>query len=137
MNELPQPEIEREITREGAMAAYKQFVDKGITNPDDLDLNDPSVLAANKLFYKWQKQGNEEAKDNCEHGLRNNLDKTMFYIDAGFTDREYLDKVLNDWLAQDTLDTEKQIDNPDRAMTRRLYSEAIRKIRKLLQEKDK
>ena len=38
------------ISREQALASYKKFVDRGITSPDALDLADPEVIEANKMF---------------------------------------------------------------------------------------
>lgn len=125
--------IERQISREEAMSAYKKFIDHGITTPDVLDLNDPKVKEADELFYKWQEQEDEKVKGNLELELRNELSKSMFYIDAGFTDKNYLDEVLKDWLVQDYIP--KDSNNPERAKTRKLYAEAKEKIRRLLREK--
>ena len=95
---LPKPEEEKPVSREEAMAAYRPFIEAGITSPDQLDLNDPAVQAANNLFYSWQKQADSRAGGDEEQFLRANLAKTMFYVDAGFTDQDYLDEVLKDWL---------------------------------------
>lgn len=89
-----------EISRDEAIAAYKKFVEKGVANPDDLDLRDPDVIEANNLFDKWREQEGGKAAGNKEAERRLNLAKTMFYIDAGFTDPAYLEEVLG-WLDQD------------------------------------
>jgi len=135
MSEFEKPEME--ITKDEAMSAYKKFVDKGITTPDKLDLDDPEVIEANKKFDQWRGQEDKKAAGNPELELRNDLNKTMFYVDAGFTDKDYLEEVLDDWLAQDTLDVGKQAGDPERIKTRDLYSEATKKIRNLLKEKSK
>ena len=135
MSEFAQPEMGKEIVRDEAMSAYKKFIDKGVTTPDKLDLDDPEVIEANKKFDEWREQEDKKAAGNPELELRNDLAKTMFYIDAGFTDKDYLEEVLDDWLVQDTLDTGKESDNPERAKTRALYAEAINKIRNLLKKK--
>jgi len=135
MNEYSlSPESEQKIKREQVIDAYKKFVERGITNPDDLNPNDPEVNEANKLFDKWQKQEDVLAEGEEESERRKNLSKTMLYVDAGFTDREYLDEVLNDWLAQDAQGAEKQSDNLERTETRRQIATAIKKIRNILEQ---
>ena len=131
---LPKPEEEKPVSREEAMAAYRPFIEAGITSPDQLDLNDPAVQAANNLFYSWQKQADSRAGGDEEQFLRANLAKTMFYVDAGFTDQDYLDEVLKDWLAQNADNMKKEEDNPERAETRRQMAAAMQKIRGLLKK---
>ena len=128
---------EKEITREGVISSYRKFVESGIKNPDDLDLENTEVKTANELFYKWQTQEDARAEGNEELKQQINLAKTMLYIDAGFTDSGYLEEVLNDWLAQDIQNAEKQINNPERVETRRQIAAAIKKIRNLLVKQDK
>ena len=50
---FPTPE---KVSKEQAIEAYKNFVERGITSPDALDLDDPEVIEANSLFDKWQLQ---------------------------------------------------------------------------------
>ncbi|OGM98136.1 MAG: hypothetical protein A2735_00305 [Candidatus Yanofskybacteria bacterium RIFCSPHIGHO2_01_FULL_41_21] len=114
------------VSREQALAMYRKFVERGITSPDALDLNDPEVIEANKLFEKWDAQ--ESVKGDFE---RHNFEKTKFYVDAGFTDSNYLGDVLG-WLFQDAGDIEKQPDNPTRVQLRSDYAKEIKKIRDLL-----
>ncbi len=133
MNELPSvPESKNKITRAQAIDACKKFVEQGITDPNYLDLEDPEVKAANRLFDQWQKQEDAAANGDSEAATRANLAKTMFYVDAGFTDREYLEEVLSEWLREDAQNAEKQANNPERVETRRQIAEAIKKIRGLL-----
>ncbi len=129
---LPSPESEK-ITREQVVNAYKQFVDQGFTNPDDLDPTDPNVQAANELSEQWQAQEEIQAQDNQELKHRTNLEKTMIYVDAGFTDPNYLGTVLSEWLPDNAQDADKQPDNPERVETRRRIAEAMKKIRLLVQ----
>ena len=112
------------VSREQALAMYRKFVERGITSPDALDLNDPEVIKANNLFDKWQAQ--EDSNDE-----RVNFEKTKLYVDAGFTDSNYLGDVLG-WLFQDAGDIEKQPDNPTRVQLRSDYAKEIKKIRDLL-----
>jgi hypothetical protein len=133
MNESLRPgEFEGEVSREKIVSAYKMFTDQGITNPDDLDPDDLRVQEANKLFDMWQTQEDKRVGGNEEIRLRNELDRVMFYVDAGFTDKDFLDEVLKDWLEQD--DVSKVPNNPERNETRRLYAEAKSKINKLLKK---
>ncbi|PIR88032.1 MAG: hypothetical protein COU10_01410 [Candidatus Harrisonbacteria bacterium CG10_big_fil_rev_8_21_14_0_10_45_28] len=131
---FPLPESKNEIMREEVINAYKKFVEQGIKSPDALDLDDPEVKEANELFYRWQTQEDTRAKGNEELSLRIHLAKTMLYVDAGFTDPNYLDEILKDWLVQDAQNAEKQNDNPARIETRKQLAEAMKKIRNLLKE---
>lgn len=128
------PESEKEITREEVINTYNKFVEQGIKNPDDLDLENPEVRGANELFDKWRAQEDARAEGDEELSHRINLSKTMLYVDAGFTDPDYLDEVLKDWLAQDAQNAEKQSNNPERIETRRQLSEAMKKIRNLIEK---
>jgi hypothetical protein len=135
MNEWPSsPESKKIITKVEVIEMYKKFVDQGIRHPDDLNLEDPEVRAANELFYAYVEQEDALTEGNEESELRNNLSKTMLYVDAGFTDPIYLDEVLNDWLAQDAGRAEKQSDNPERVETRRQIAQAMNRIKSLLTE---
>lgn len=131
---LRTPEPEPQIRREDVLAAYRPFVERGITNPDDLDLTDPEVKKANDLYDQWQAQ--EQAKlgnpQDSEALRQHDLALTMLYVDAGFTDPAYLEEVLEEWLFQDRLDTPKLPDNPARTETRRQLAAAVTKIKNLL-----
>lgn len=124
---------ESRVVREEALAAYRKFVERGITSPDALDLDDPEVKKANELFYQWQQQEDAAAAGNEDTSKRLNFEKTKFYIDAGFTDPAYLGDVL-EWLAVDLDDIGKQPDNPERTKLRQEYAEEIKKIRVLLRQ---
>lgn len=100
MSESKGYETPKEVSREEAINAYKPFIEK-YKSPDDLDLADPEVIAANNLYNKWQKQEIARAGEDEYAKFRANLLLTMFYVDAGFTDRDYLSEVLNEWLVQD------------------------------------
>jgi len=130
MSNFDSSEIDAEQTRDAALFSYKKFVDAGITNPDDIPLDAP----AHKLFDEWRQQLDNEAGDNEEQKLRADLAKTMFYVDAGFTDPEYLDEVLKEWFVQSSEDAPKEVENPDRQETRRQIAEAMLKVKKLLAE---
>ncbi len=133
MEHSPTLESEDRTLKERAINAYKQFVDKGITNPDDLDLDDVEVKKANQLYYDWQKEIKLQAGEDEEKQARADIDITMFNIDAGFTDPEYLDEVLNDHLFVNTSsDSPKDEDNLERNITRQKIAQAMKKIRGIL-----
>jgi hypothetical protein len=125
------PESHSEVSREWALAAYKDFVDRGVTSPDSLDLTDPVVVEANRLFEEWVEQVDGKAEGNEDAEQRVNLEKTMFYIDAGFTDPVYLQEVLG-WLAEDATSVEKLPDDPDKVKLRKDVADAIRKVRGMI-----
>ncbi len=133
---FPSPESKSEITREKVIDAYRKFVERGIKNPDDLDLEDPEVKEANELFDKWLEQEDARAEGNEESEHRVNLATTMLYVDAGFIDPVYLNEVLKDWLVQDAQNAEKQSDNPERVETRQQIVAAMKKIKNLLAEQN-
>lgn len=123
MSEMPSFE-QQEVTREQVIEAYKKFVERGITSPDDLDMDDPEVIEANDLYQKWRSQ--QDPNDE-----RVNFEMTKFYVDAGFTDSNYLEDVLS-WLRQDAHNAEKDLDDPARTQLRQDIAEEIKKIRSLL-----
>lgn len=126
-------ESENKSIKEIALNTYKQFIDKGVTSPDDLDLDDAEVKKANELYYEWQREIDLQAGEDEEKKLRANLEKTMFYVDAGFIDPQYLDEVLHDWLVQDSQWAEKDSDNLERNITRQKIATAIKKVKGIVQ----
>lgn len=125
MNEMPSFE-QHEVTRERVIEAYKKFVERGITSPDSLDLNDPEVVEANNLFHKFVAQENMNDE-------KINFEMTKLYVDAGFTNPNYLEDVLS-WLRQDAHNAEKDTDNPARTQLRQDMAEEIKKIRNLIKK---
>lgn len=91
------------FTRERVVDAFKKFPERGIVNPDDLPLDDPEVISANALLNVWDNQQKAEVKristPEAEHEY--NLSIATIYVDAGFSDADYLEEVANDWLQQD------------------------------------
>lgn len=133
------PDLRQPITRQQVIDAYKKFVERGVTSPDILDENEPEVKVANDLFLQWVYQEDKQAaeaptKDDREAHYRNNFSKTMLYIDAGFTDQNYLEEVLG-WLMQDAQNIEKQPEDQERIKTRQQIANAIKKVRGLLEKK--
>ena len=114
------------ISKDQVIDAYRKFVEMGITSPDALDLDDPEVTEANNLFDKWQAQ--EDSSDE-----RVNFEKTKLYVDAGFTDPNYLEDILG-WLMQDAHNTEKDSDDPARTQLRNDMAQEIKKIRNILRK---
>lgn len=99
---MPETEIPR-YNREQVIEAFRKFPKRGINNPDDLSESDPEVVEANNLLDAWTKQAQSEAqrKATPEANLEFTFDRSTIFVDAGFLDRDYLDEVANDWLAQD------------------------------------
>ncbi len=120
---FPSPE---KVSKDQVIDTYRKFVERGITSPDALDLDDHEVIEANNLFDKWQAQ--EDSNDE-----RVNFEKTKLYVDAGFTGPNYLEDVL-EWLMQDADNVEKNPDDPDRTQLRHDMAQEIKKIRNLLRK---
>ena len=122
MSEMPSAE-QPEVKKEDVIAAFKKFVDRGITSPDSLDLNDPEVIEANRLLDSWWEK---EEKSVPEVDKIANHVRTMIMVDAGFSDSNYLLDVL-DWLNQDLENAEEtDLETADK------IREAIARVRALL-----
>jgi hypothetical protein len=115
------PSPEHEITREEAMVAYKRFVDQGATSPDSLNPDDPEVQEAKKFFGEWQ------AREGSA------FLKATFYIDAGFTDKAYLEEVLQR-LRADADTIEDQPASSEKIKLKQQYAREITKIMGLLRK---
>lgn len=100
--DLKTPEVPQ-ITREEVVEAFKPFLQRGISNPDDLPRNDPEFTTAHDLHETWILQQKEKARKSgtLAAQLEYALSSSTVFIDAGFSDPDYLDEVANDWLAQD------------------------------------
>lgn len=90
-------------TRQQAVDAFKKFVERGVASPDDLDVNDPEVIEANKVLDAWSVVAEQRAKQSPSPSAMQefNLSRSTVHTDAGFKDPDYLDEVANDWLVQD------------------------------------
>jgi hypothetical protein len=94
------------FSRVQVIDGFRGFVERGITNPDDLDLNDPEVIEANRILDIWdaeQRKLVEEAENRLAAELEYNLSRSTMLVDAGFSDPDYLDEVANDWLGGNDL----------------------------------
>jgi hypothetical protein len=132
-NSFESPESEPLVTRDAVIEAYQKFVERGVTNPDDLNPHDPEVKTANELFYRWRAQEDSGATDENAR-QRSDLSTTMLYVDAGFTDPNYLEEVLSEYLSQSAEDAERDPSDPDRTLLREEIAEGIKKVRALLQK---
>lgn len=94
---------EPHYTREQVVDAFRKFPARGIASPDVLPLNDTEVISANALLQVWDNQYKAEVKKlgTPEADLEYRLSRSTIYVDAGFSDPDYLDEVTHDWLAQD------------------------------------
>lgn len=122
------------INREDVIQAYAPIVCRGPLNPySDLNFKDSEFKKAHQLYLKWIEQQNKLAEQHPELFHRINFEKTMFYVDAGFTAPEYLEEVLN-WLYGDLDDLVVKEGNvgPQTMETRQSILGAIKKIRNLL-----
>ena len=101
-NDVESSEVPK-FTRKQVVDAFKKFPKRGITHPDDLSSDDTDVISANALLQVWDNQQKAEVKrigtPEAEHEY--NLSRYTIYVDAGFTDPDYLDEVASDWLQQD------------------------------------
>ena len=129
MNKPPTPEVP--VTREIALGVARKFSERGITSPDNLDLNAPEVKEANRLFNEWRMAEEARVKGDIEAEHKLNLELTMFYVDAGFTDPNYLGDVL-DFLSQDSQNASKDSENEQKTQLRSDIYKAIIKIRHLM-----
>ncbi len=86
--------------RQEALEIYKQHRPADLTHPDDQRVDTPELNRGFALFGEWQELADAAAKDDrlAEHLV--NLEKTMFFVDAGFHDPDYLAEVLG-WLRSD------------------------------------
>lgn len=107
--QIPSSEIPQ-YNREQVIAAFKKFPQRGIDNPDDLPKADPEVIEANNILDAWTQQAQNEAKRLATpaDNLKFTLDRSTIFVDAGFSDPDYLDEVANDWLAQDLREAEDE-----------------------------
>jgi hypothetical protein len=119
------------MTRDKALGAYRRFAERGIANPDELDLRDAEVQEANEFFDQWQSQRDVAVRGSGDEARRANFEKTKFYIDAGFTDPAYLRDVLERFTLEAD-DIKKRPGSPERAKLGREYTEEIKRIRDLL-----
>ena len=86
--------------KEEAQKIYKKFLDSGVKNPDDLDLDDPNVAKANQFFFAWCKVQDTKAAGDPIKQAEADFAKTTFYTDMGFTDSSYVRQVIG-FLEQD------------------------------------
>lgn len=105
-------------------AAYSTLREQGATSPDSLDPSIPEVAAANALFEEWVTSIDSNAGDDQKLRQLANLQKTIFYVDLGFTDRAYLLDVKT-WLSTD-------IDDAADEEVRQKIQEQIDKVEALL-----
>jgi hypothetical protein len=108
-NHLSSPE-ESPVTREQVISAFKPFIERGITNPDDLELDDPEVIEANRLLDVWDAEQRKisDAAGTVEADLEYALNRSIILLDAGFSDPVYLEEVANDWLLENDLPRAQQ-----------------------------
>lgn len=99
-----------QYSREEALAAFESFVRQGITSPDDLPLEDPQVVAAGRILDSWSDRAEREALQSRSPSamFEFELSRSTFYIDAGFSDPDYLLEVAEDWLVQNLDEAEEK-----------------------------
>lgn len=100
---------EPQYTRDQVVDVFKKFPAMGITNPDDLPQTDQDVISAYAFLRVWANQretqilktGTPEAFLECY------FERSTLFVDAGFSDPDYLDEVANDLLVQDLQEAEE------------------------------
>lgn len=99
-----------QYNKEQVIAAFQKFIDRGVTHPDDLPLDDPEVIDANRILENWAQQEQKKAleKGTTDARLQYELDRTTIMVDSGFSDPDYLDEVAADWLQQIATDAERE-----------------------------
>ena len=99
---------EPKYTREQIVDAFRKFPPRGFNSPDDLPLEDTDVISANALLQVWDNQQKVALQtiNTPQANLEYTLSRSTIYVDAGFSDPDYLDEVANDWLAQDLQEAE-------------------------------
>lgn len=100
---MREPSPEREVTRDQVVAAYRKIRERGISNPDDMPLDDPEVQEAHRLFAAWHsaEEARAKAAGTKEAELELNLTTTVLMIEAGFDDPGYLEEIVEEFLADD------------------------------------
>jgi hypothetical protein len=88
--------------KQAAIAAYQRLIEQGMIDPFNLDTNNPEVKAAYELYYAWDKHMEQEkdAASNPGEAAWIEFQRTLFYLDAGFTDERYADDTLFDHAQQ-------------------------------------
>lgn len=97
--------------------AYRTIIERGATDPESLDNNDPDVASANAQHVAWMTHMealSETAKKEHDAGTAAWIafQMTMFYLEAGFTDKKYAEEVLFDY-AQQTLQNAEGTVSPE------------------------
>ncbi len=97
-----------QYNREQVIESFRKFPQRGIHSPDDLPETDPEVIEANNILDAWaqQAQGEAQRAGTPEANLEFTFERSTIFVDAGFSDPDYLDEVVNDWLAQDLQEAE-------------------------------
>lgn len=106
-----EPTVERpRYSREQVIEAFKNLVAEGTTHPDELDLDRPEVIEANRIHSSWTEDIEQEAKrsKSLEAMLQFSLDTSTVLVDAGFTHPDYIEEVIYDWLDQDLASAEEE-----------------------------
>jgi len=120
--------------KQRAVEAYKKFVERGITDPNSLDLSDPEVIAAHGLFDAWQEEADAKAAGNREAEHELNFEKTIFYYEIGFTDPVYLTDLL-DFLNQDLENVDEDSGQPLPELARKIFLKKLEINKKIFEGK--
>ncbi len=95
------------VEKAQVIEAYKKLIEKGITNPYDYKETDTDAKIANDLCTKYFEQLDQSAEVDPTLKHRVNFEKTFFYLDAGFTDPDYVEEVLVEWVPEDLAEAEE------------------------------
>ena len=93
---FPQPKIEKEAV----INAFKVLAESGAKSRDELDPSDPRVVEANRLREQWETEREEATKDDPVARVAFEFERTMFDLEAGFTDPTDAEDILTDFVQQ-------------------------------------
>jgi hypothetical protein len=102
-----EPSPEKYIpSRDQVVEAFRAFSARGYGDPAQLPLDDPAVQRVNAMHEAWQEDAARSAASSPDPAapIEHARSATMVYVDAGFSDPEYLERDVTDWLEQDLED---------------------------------
>lgn len=120
------------ISRDEVLTALKSC-SAGLEDPANIDLETPTGRAAWDLYEAWQEQLDNEAVELSAEWTKNNIDKNMIMVDAGFHGKSYLESIL-DWidLDRENVEQNEEIDEAVKAETLAYIDGVVTRVQGLL-----
>jgi hypothetical protein len=91
------------LTRDMVVEGLREFSSFGFSDPDELSsLDNSKVAQAEHAFIDWatDERATAEAIGTIEARIAASFAISTVYVDAGFTDPEFLAEVANEWLGE-------------------------------------